>query len=184
MTERPRKSIRRVFAPASRRMSALVPTFTMRSPLMATACAIVNRSSTVMIFPLERMMSGVVCWAATSETVVTSAKASHHFIAIPLPPAQIAAAIGQIPEALSRNLEYCIADRGLDRSGAVVTHAEQPVPGLEETDVDLGRVLIDARQLERIEIILNDVPVFDRVRLVHRVVVEPGDLTFELLLHR
>ena len=93
-------------------------------------------------------------------------------------------AVGQIPEALAGNLEYGVADRGLDRSGAVVAHAEQPVSGLEETDVDLGRVLVDARQLERIEIILDDVPVFDRVRLVHRVVVEPDDLAFELLLHR
>src|SRR5437867_2444865 len=99
-------------------------------------------------------------------------------------PAQIVTAVGQIPEALACNLEYCVADRGLDRSGAVVAHAEQPVSGLEETDVDLGRVFVDARQLERIEIILNDAPVFDRVRLVHRVVVEPGDLTFDLLLHR
>src|SRR5947207_3720255 len=101
-----------------------------------------------------------------------------------LRPAQIVTAVGQIPEALTCNLEYGVADRGLDRSGAVVAHAEQPVPGLEETDVDFGRVLVDARQLERIEIILNDVPVFDRVRLVHRVVVEPGDLTFDLFLHR
>src|SRR6266571_5096674 len=101
-----------------------------------------------------------------------------------LRPAQIVTAVGQIPEALTGNLEYCVADSGLDRSGAVVAHAEQPVPGLEEADVDLGRVLVDARQLERIEIILNDVPVFDRVRLVHRVVVEPGDLAFDLLLHR
>ena len=103
---------------------------------------------------------------------------------IQLRPAQIVTAEGQIPEALTGDLEYGVADRRLDRSGAVMAHTEQPVPGLEETDVDLGRVLVDARQLERIEIILNDVPVFDRVRLVHRVVVEPGDLTFDLLLHR
>ena len=101
-----------------------------------------------------------------------------------LGPAQIVTAVRQIPEALTGNLEYRVADRGLDRCGAVVAHAEQPVPGLEETDVDLGRVLVDARQRERTEIILNDAPVLDRVRLVHRVVVEPCDLAFDLLLHR
>jgi hypothetical protein len=39
-----------------------------------------------------------------------------------------------------------------------VAHAEQPVPGLEESDVDLRRVFVDARQSERIEIVLDDCP--------------------------
>ena len=63
MTVRPPRSIRRVPAPASLPMSSLLPTATMRSPRMATACAIVKRSSTVMIFPFDRMRSGGGCCA-------------------------------------------------------------------------------------------------------------------------
>ena len=42
VTALPPRSIRLVFGPASCAISWLVPTATMRSPLMATACAIVN----------------------------------------------------------------------------------------------------------------------------------------------
>src|SRR5215471_6309370 len=99
-------------------------------------------------------------------------------------PPQIAAAVGKIAIAFTGNLENRIADCGLNRSGAVVAHAEEPVPGFEETNVDLRRGFIETRQLKGIEIILDDMPVLDRVRLVHRVVIEPIDLTFELLLDR
>src|SRR5215831_6018425 len=99
-----------------------------------------------------------------------------------LSPAQIVTAERQIAESLSGYLKYGVADRGLDRGRAVVAHAEKPVSGFEESDVDLRRVFIDAGQFERVEIVLHDVPVFDRVRLVHRVVVEPDELAFELLL--
>src|SRR6185503_12321628 len=61
--ERPRRSIRRVFGPASRVTSWFVPTARMRSPRTATACAIVNFSSTVMILPLVKMTSATGCWA-------------------------------------------------------------------------------------------------------------------------
>ena len=57
MTALPPRSIRLVFGPASRVISWLVPTATMRSPRIATACAIVKRSSTVMIFPFDRTRS-------------------------------------------------------------------------------------------------------------------------------
>src|ERR1700694_1330907 len=99
-------------------------------------------------------------------------------------PAEIVPAVRQIAEALAGDLEYRVADRGLDRGGAVVAHADQPMPGREEANTDLGRVLVDARQRERVEIVLDDAPVRDRARLVHGVVVEPGDLAFDLLLHR
>src|SRR5947207_6744393 len=94
-------------------------------------------------------------------------------------PAEIVPAVRQIAEALAGDLEYRIADRGLDRRGAVMAHADQPVSGRKETNVDLGRVLVDARERERVEVVLDDVPVRDRGRLVHRVVVEPGDLAFD-----
>src|ERR1051326_398317 len=100
-----------------------------------------------------------------------------------LGPAQILTTVRQIPEALTGNLEYCVADRGLDRSEAVMAHAEKPVSGLEETDVDLGRRLVDVRYPELIEVIFDDASILDRDCLVHRVVVEPDDLTFELFLH-
>ena len=57
------RSMRRVFGPARRAISWVVPTATMRSPLTATACAIEKRSSTVMILPLVRMMSAAACCA-------------------------------------------------------------------------------------------------------------------------
>ena len=44
-------------------MSWLVPTATMRSPRTATACAIENASSTVMIFPFVRIVSAGCCCA-------------------------------------------------------------------------------------------------------------------------
>ena len=63
VTALPPRSIRLRAGPASRPMSALVPTATMRSPRMATAWAIVKRSSTVTIFPFDRIRSGGGCCA-------------------------------------------------------------------------------------------------------------------------
>src|SRR6266852_1174551 len=57
MTVRFRRSIVFVPAPFSLSTSASLPTATMRCPLIATACAIVKRSSTVTILPLKRTMS-------------------------------------------------------------------------------------------------------------------------------
>src|SRR5262245_50943603 len=61
-----------------------------------------------------------------------------------LTPAQIMLAEGKLPEAFSRNLEDRIPDSRLHGRGAVVAHPEQPVPCLEEADVDLRRILVDA----------------------------------------
>src|SRR5437867_5713973 len=58
------------------------------------------------------------------------------------------------------------------------------MPGLEEGDVDFGRILIDARQRESVEVVLRDAAVYDVALLVHRIIVEPGDLAFDLLPHR
>ena len=41
--------------PGQLRISSVVPTAETRSPLMATACAMLKRSSTVMILPLNRL---------------------------------------------------------------------------------------------------------------------------------
>src|ERR1700732_4367585 len=43
---------------------------------MATACAIAKRSSTVMIFPLDRIRSGTRCCARTVEAPPTSASSA------------------------------------------------------------------------------------------------------------
>src|SRR5215470_7255963 len=56
-----------------------------------------------------------------------------------LQPAQIVMAVRQIAEAFAGDLEDGVADGRLNRSGAVMAHTEQPVPGLEETHVDFGR---------------------------------------------
>ncbi len=52
VTVRPFRSIWRVAGPASLRTSSFVPTAVNLSPVMATACAYENRSSTVTILPL------------------------------------------------------------------------------------------------------------------------------------
>ena len=58
------------------------------------------------------------------------------------------------------------------------------MPGLEEGDVDFGRVLLDARQQECVKVVLRNAAVFDVALLMHRVVPEPGDLAFDLFPHR
>ncbi len=52
ITVRPARSISRVVAAARGRTASFVPTATMRSPRIATACAIENVESTVTILPL------------------------------------------------------------------------------------------------------------------------------------
>src|SRR4051812_25913657 len=61
-------------------------------------------------------------------------------------PCEVVIAQRQVPIALSRDLEHRVANGRLHRSGAVVPHAVQPMPRLEEPDIDLGRVFVDARK--------------------------------------
>src|SRR5215470_1296810 len=61
-------------------------------------------------------------------------------------PGQIAVAERQVPITLPGDAEDGIRNAGLHGSAAVVTHAAQPVPSLEESDVDIRRILPDARQ--------------------------------------
>ena len=68
MTVRPARSITRVCGPLSASISAVVPTLTMRSPLMASAWAMVKRSSTVTILPLTSSMSGVCARTGMADT--------------------------------------------------------------------------------------------------------------------
>src|ERR1700684_176701 len=90
-------------------------------------------------------------------------------------PGQIVIPKWQVPIALPRNLEDCISNAGLHRGCTVVTHATEPVPCLEESDVDFWRVLVDARQREFVEVVLCNAA-FDHIAcLKHRVVVKPGD---------
>src|SRR5262245_56831877 len=58
------------------------------------------------------------------------------------------------------------------------------MPGLEERDVDFRRILVDARQRESVEVVLRNAAVYDVALLMHRVVVEPGDLAFDLFPDR
>src|SRR5688572_16162401 len=98
-------------------------------------------------------------------------------------PAQVVCAVRQIAKPLAGDLKDRVADGRLHRRGAVVAHAQQPVRGRKEPDVDRWRILVDARQRERVEVVLDDAAVLDGAGLVHRIVVEPGDLAFDLLLH-
>jgi hypothetical protein len=72
MTARPARSTTRVCGPLSASTSAVVPTLRMRSPLTASACAMVKRSSTVMILPLMSTVSG-----ACARAGVAAAKAAN-----------------------------------------------------------------------------------------------------------
>src|SRR6202030_3136309 len=71
-------------------------------------------------------------------------------------PGQVVVAEGQIPIALPGDLEDGIGNAGLNRGAAVVTHAIQPMPGLEEGDVNFRRVLVDTRQQESVEVTLRN----------------------------
>jgi len=77
-------------------------------------------------------------------------------------PGQVAVAEWQVPITLPSDLEDGISNAGLHRGGAVVTHAAQPMPGLEEGDVDFRRILFDARQRESVEIVLHNVAFGDK----------------------
>jgi hypothetical protein len=65
--------MRRVAAPANGATSRSPPTATTRSPRIATAEAIENRSSTVTTLPLERMRSAGDDWARTIATAARPA---------------------------------------------------------------------------------------------------------------
>src|SRR5262249_19620888 len=73
-----------------------------------------------------------------------------HLLESPSTPGQVPIAEGQVTIALPGDLEDGIGNTGLYRGAAVVTHATQPMPGLEESDVDLRRILFDARQRESV----------------------------------
>src|SRR5262245_2057186 len=77
MTVRPPRSMVRVDGPLSASISAVVPTLRMRPPLMASAWAIVKRSSTVTTLPLTRTVSGT-CAAAANGAAARIASASAH----------------------------------------------------------------------------------------------------------
>src|SRR5258708_17953513 len=95
-------------------------------------------------------------------------------------PGQVVIAEGQVPITLSGDLEDGIGNGRLYRGASVVRHAIQPMACLEETDVDFGRVLVDARQHECVKVVLRNASLRDVALLIHRVVVEPHDLTFDL----
>src|SRR5215475_11742944 len=98
-------------------------------------------------------------------------------------PSEVVVAERQIAITLLGDLEDGVGNAGLDRGAAIVSHAVQPMPRFEEADVDLRRVLVDARQREGVEIVLDHAAVLDVDLLVYRVVQEPGDLAFKLFLH-
>src|SRR5207249_10670125 len=90
---------------------------------------------------------------------------------VPMPPgtastpSEIVLAVRQIPEALPRDLVDRVTNGRLNGRGAIVAHADQPMPGREEANVDLRRLLADARQRQRVELVLDNVSVGDRGRL-------------------
>src|SRR5215470_8003373 len=99
-------------------------------------------------------------------------------------PGQVAVAEWEVPIALPGYLEDRIGNARLHRGATVVTHATQPMPRLEESDVDLRRILVDARQWEAVEVVLRNAAFGNIACLKHRVVVEPGNLALDLLPDR
>src|SRR5262245_50334295 len=99
-------------------------------------------------------------------------------------PGQVAVAEWQVPIALPGYLEDRIGNARLHLGAAVVTHATQPMPRLEESDVDLRWILVDARQREAVEVVLRNAAFGNIACLKHRVVVEPGNLALDLLPDR
>ena len=77
-------------------------------------------------------------------------------------PGQVAVAEGQVAIALPGDLEDGIGNTGLNRRAAVMTHAAQPMPGLEERNVDFRGILFDPRQRESVEIVLHNVAFGDK----------------------
>ena len=68
MTVRPPRSMTRVAGPASFRTSSDEPTRSDASIAIASACATVDRASSVTILPFRRMVSGVCARALTDKT--------------------------------------------------------------------------------------------------------------------
>jgi ABC transporter substrate binding protein len=99
-------------------------------------------------------------------------------------PGQVVVTEGQVAITLPGDLEDGIGNARLNRGAAVVTHATQPMPGLEEGDVDFWRILLDARQQECVKVVLRNAAFRDVALLMHRVVVEPGNLAFDLFPNR
>src|SRR3954468_24486718 len=99
-------------------------------------------------------------------------------------PGQIVVAERQVPITLSGDLEDGIGNARLNRGASVVTHAMEPMPGLEERNVDCRRVLIDAGQQECVKVVLRNAALCDVALLMHGVVVEPGNLAFDLFPDR
>src|SRR3989449_3195398 len=59
-----------------------------------------------------------------------------------------------------------------------MAHAHQPMPGREEANADLRRVLADARQRELVEVVLDDVSVGDRDRKSTRLNSSHGYISY------
>src|SRR5262245_16188374 len=76
-------------------------------------------------------------------------------------PRQVVLAKRQVAEALAGDLEHRVGDRGLHRRAAVVAHTDEPVRRREELNVDLKRILVDARHRKLVEVVLRDRAVLD-----------------------
>src|SRR5262245_25006559 len=117
MTERPARSMTRVCGPLSAAMSDVVPTLTTRSPLMASACAMVKRSSTVTILPLTSTVSGACdqtpVGAAATASTSTTARLSHAGMFDP--PSGFAASSGALPMSARLHPSLLEGGRGVRR---------------------------------------------------------------------
>src|SRR6266581_8660470 len=98
---------------------------------------------------------------------------------IPLAPAQVVVLERDGAEPLTGDLEYRVENCWRDLRDSFLACARDPAVRLHERDVDLLRILVHARYREFVEVAFDGAAVLERGRLIHGVVVSPGDLSFD-----
>src|SRR5438128_1940695 len=102
----------------------------------------------------------------------------------PLAPAQVVVLERDGTEAFAGDFEDRVENRRRNLRDRLLAGAGDPAVGLHELNIDLLRILVYAGNWEFVEAPLNSMPVLDCGRLIHGVVITPGDLPFDLLLNR
>src|SRR5438034_2140893 len=101
-----------------------------------------------------------------------------------LTPAQIVVLERDGTEAFAGDFEDRAENRRRNLRDRLLAGAGDPAVGLHELNIDLLRILVHAGNWEFVEALLNRMPVLDCGRLIHGVVITPGDLSFDLLPNR
>ena len=90
---------------------------------------------------------------------------------------------GNGSDPFSGHFEYCVVDRWRDGWDRFLAHAFNPFVRFQEGDVHFLRILAHAGDRILVEIDLDSLSVLDRDLLIPRVVISPGDLSFDVFAH-